>query len=147
VLLVDSNVWLALSILPHEHHTVCRDWLDSIPRGESLLFCRSTQQSFLRLLTNARVVSQYGQDPLTNFQAWREWDRLLGDGRIVFQAREPRGLDVYWREYAARDGASPKLWMDAYLAAFASSGGYQFVTTDTGFRQFEGLDLILLSDA
>ena len=43
--------------------------------------------------------------------------------------------------WAALSGAaSPKLWMDAYLAAFAIESGQQLVTTDTGFRQFKGLD-------
>jgi predicted nucleic acid-binding protein len=43
-----------------------------------------------------------------------------------------------------RHTGSRKLWMDAYLAAFALAGGYQMVTTDTAFRQFHGLDLMLL---
>lgn len=36
--------------------------------------------------------------------------------------------------------------MDAYLAAFAMAGGYRMVTTDRAFRQFQGLDLVLLGD-
>ncbi len=43
-----------------------------------------------------------------------------------------------------RSQASPKVWMDAYLAAFAVAGNYQFVTNDKAFRQFEGLDLVML---
>ena len=37
--------------------------------------------------------------------------------------------------------------MDAYLAAFAISGGMHLVTLDKDFRSFEsmGLDLLLLS--
>jgi hypothetical protein len=34
--------------------------------------------------------------------------------------------------------------MDAYLAAFAMSGQQQLVTTDKGFKQFKGLDLLVL---
>jgi predicted nucleic acid-binding protein len=34
--------------------------------------------------------------------------------------------------------------MDAYLAAFALTGGYRMVTTDAAFKQFGGLDLRLL---
>ena len=45
---------------------------------------------------------------------------------------------------AVRDTASPKLWMDAYLAAFALAGGYCMVTTDSACKQFRGLDLVLL---
>jgi predicted nucleic acid-binding protein len=35
--------------------------------------------------------------------------------------------------------------MDAYLAAFAITGGYQLVTTDKAFKQFKGLNLLILS--
>jgi predicted nucleic acid-binding protein len=35
--------------------------------------------------------------------------------------------------------------MDAYLAAFAMSGRYPLVTIDKAFRQFKGLDLLVLS--
>jgi predicted nucleic acid-binding protein len=38
-----------------------------------------------------------------------------------------------------------KLWADAYLAAFAMSAGHQLVTTDKGFKQFKGLDVLVLS--
>jgi predicted nucleic acid-binding protein len=34
--------------------------------------------------------------------------------------------------------------MDAYLAAFARAGGHRLVTTDRAFRQFSGVDLVLL---
>ncbi|MGB5880800.1 MAG: hypothetical protein WBH85_12285, partial [Thermoanaerobaculia bacterium] len=35
---------------------------------------------------------------------------------------------------------------DAYLAAFALTGGYRMVTTDADFKQFSGLDLELLGN-
>lgn len=70
---------------------------------------------------------------------------MIADDRIVLRSDEPAGLEAHWRTYAARESASPKLWMDAYLAAFAISDGYRMVTTDTAYRQFEGLDLHLLS--
>lgn len=34
--------------------------------------------------------------------------------------------------------------MDAYLAAFAIAGGFQFVTTDKDFKQFKGLNPVIL---
>ncbi|MBI3924942.1 MAG: hypothetical protein HY319_05325 [Armatimonadetes bacterium] len=37
-----------------------------------------------------------------------------------------------------------ELWMDAYLAAFAIAGGSRIVTTDFAFKQFPGLDLLIL---
>jgi predicted nucleic acid-binding protein len=39
---------------------------------------------------------------------------------------------------------APKLWSDAYLAAFAIAGGYQLVTFDRGFKQYANLTATLL---
>jgi uncharacterized protein len=142
--LCDSNVWLALALSGHVHHGAARDWLDTVDEPETILFCRATQQTLLRLLTNAAVLSPYGNPPLTNTEAWTAYEALIGDDRIVYVADEPQGLEPRWREFALRDAASPKLWMDAYLAAFAMTSSATMVTTDKAFDQFTGLDLILL---
>lgn len=57
---------------------------------------------------------------------------------------EPAGLERRWKRLAVRDSASPKLWMDAYLAAFALAGGHRLATTDAAFKQFSSLDLDLI---
>jgi len=95
-------------------------------------------------MTTAAVSASYGLPPLTNQQAWSTYETLLADDRVVFQPREPAGLEPIWRRYSERKTASSTLWMDAYLAAFARAGEYQFVTLDQGFKQFDGLDLVLL---
>jgi toxin-antitoxin system PIN domain toxin len=146
-MLVDSSVWVALALSPHAHHAVAREWFETIGEPQSVVFCRPTQQAFLRLMTNAAVFAPYGLQPLTNQQAWSAYEALLADDRIVFQAREPAGLEFRWRQLAVRGTASPKLWMDAYLAAFAQIGGYRMVTTDAAFKQFGGLDLVLLGSS
>jgi uncharacterized protein len=144
VWLCDNNVWLALALSGHVHQAVARDWLETVVQPASILFCRATQQAFLRLLSNTAVLAPYGNPPLTNQQGWAAYEALLADDRITFQAEEPAGLDRLWKEFALRETASPKLWMDAYLAAFAMAGGYRMVASDTAFRQFSGLDLVLL---
>jgi toxin-antitoxin system PIN domain toxin len=144
--LCDSNVWLALALSKHAHHAAARRWLEAVPDTGSVLFCRATQQTLLRLLTNASVLSPYGNPPLTNRQAWDAYEAFLADDRIAFRPEEPAGLEAHWRRFAVRGSASPKIWMDAHLAAFALAGGYRMVTTDAAFRQFRGLDLYLLGD-
>lgn len=144
MILCDSNVWLALALSKHAHHTAARDWLGTVEEPASVLFCRATQQSFLRLLTNPSVLAPYGNSPLTNREAWSAYEAFLADDRIAFRADEPVGVEPFWKELAARKTASPKLWMDAYLAAFARAGRYSMVTTDAAFRQFQGLDLLVL---
>lgn len=107
----DSNVWLALALSGHSHHTVAREWLETVEDPASVVLCRATQQSFLRLLTNSTVLGLYGNPPLTNREAWAVWEALLADDRIVFQADEPAELDSLWKQLAVRETASPKLWM------------------------------------
>jgi toxin-antitoxin system PIN domain toxin len=144
VVLCDSNVWLALALSKHALHTATREWLETVEEPASIFFCRATQQSFLRLLTNASVLGPYGNPPLTNRKAWSAYEAFLADDRIAFRADEPVGLESSWKDFAVRGTASPKLWMDAYLAAFALAGRYSMVTTDAAFRQFRGLDLQVL---
>ncbi len=146
MVLCDSNVWLALALSRHAHPAVAREWFESVEDPSSVFFCRATQQTFLRLLTNAAVLSPYGNPPLTNRQAWEAYEALLADDRIVFRVQEPAGLEAQWERFALRDTASPKIWMDAYLAAFALTGGHRMATTDAAFKQFRGLKLELLGN-
>jgi toxin-antitoxin system PIN domain toxin len=126
------------------HHHAARAWLDTVDEPGVIHFCRATQQSLLRLLTNRTVLGAYGNAPLTNAEAWSLYVALLADDRIAMTGQEPSGLESKWRTFAVRHSASPKVWMDAYLAAFAFTGGFELVTTDTDFRQYQGIDLRLL---
>lgn len=99
----------------------------------------------MRLLTNPKILAAYGNDPLSNSEAWKVYESLLSDFRINLKTKEPLGLEDYWRDYAVRDTCSGKLWMDAYLAAFARAAGLEMVTIDRGFQQFVGIELTLLA--
>lgn len=65
----------------------------------------------------------------------------------VREAVEPPATLSLFKRLADRETASPKIWMDAYLAAFAISGGFTLVTLDSDFSQYEaqGLSLQLLN--
>ena len=97
----------------------------------------------VRLLTTAEVLGRYGNPPLTNREAWEVYECFREDERITF-ANEPEGVEETWKVLAIRNTNSPKLWMDAYLAAFAIRSGFQMVTTDKAFSQFNGLDVLVL---
>lgn len=145
MLLCDTNVWLALALSRHVHHSAARAWLDTIEEAAAIHFCRATQQSFLRLLTDHTVLGAYGNAPLSNAEAWSAYAALLADERITMTDREPGGLELQWKTFAVHPSASPKVWMDAYLAAFAFTGGFSLVTTDSDFRQYKGVDLRLVT--
>lgn len=143
-MLCDTNVWLALSISGHVHHATAMGWFDAVTEPASVAFCRATQQSYLRLMTTAAVLGPHDHPPLTNAQAWTGYEALLADDRIISRDGEPAGLVRHWRHLATRGEASPKLWMDAYLAAFAIADHRALVTHDAAFGQFDGLELTLL---
>lgn len=141
--LADNNVWLALALTGHDFHESALHWFETIKQPGELLFCRSTQQSFLRLLTTSAVLSPFGNAALTNQKAWTLYQGILANPRIGFAA-EPADVEHHWKRLAPRKSASPKVWMDAYLAAFAIAGQYRLVTIDAAFVQFDDLDLVLL---
>ena len=117
--------------------------MDGENEPDSLCFCRSTQQSFLRLLTTAGIMNVYGNAALSNKDAWGTYEAFIADDRIVFQS-EPPGLNTIWKKLATRHTSSPKLWMDTYLAAFAMAAGAHLITTDKAFNQFPGLDTLVI---
>ena len=136
--LIDTNVWLAAIFDSHVHHQAARNWIDQAV--EPLAFCRSTQISFLRLVTSKAV---FGPEALTNREAQKLLLSLLDDDRI-FLAKEPSDLEKLWFQYTAKNARSPSLWMDAYLAAFAVRHGFQIVTFDNGFHQLSGVKIRML---
>lgn len=142
--LCDSNVLLAFVAANHPHHALARKWFQSLGPGKSVGLCRATQLSFLRLLTTEAVLKQ---DTQTNAQAMAVWSVLAGHPRCEFLFNEPATLEPRWSEWACPDKASPKVWMDVFLAAFAAGHGLTLVTFDRGFESYRkrGLDLLLLS--
>ena len=142
--LPDVNVWLALSLSGHSHNQAARKWLDNETESSSIFFTRSTQQGLVRLLTTKAVLAPYGIPALANVGAWEVLDKLLADDRISF-ADEPKGVEATWKAFALLQGSSPKLWMDAWLAAFALQAKLQLVTIDKAFMQFQGLDMQILT--
>ena len=69
---------------------------------------------------------------------------MVGTGATGFVA-EAEGLERRWREYASSRTYSPKVWTDAYLAAFASSAGLTMVTFDRAIASFPGSRPLVLA--
>ena len=146
--LVEPSVWLAAVFPTHPFHPLARQCLQRATPAEPAVFCRSSQQSFLRLASTPTLLKAYGATGLTNRDALIALGALMALPQVS-ESEEPPGTFALWQRIAARDSASPKLWMDAYLAAFAISGGLRLVSLDQEFKNFvpHGLDLNLLLDA
>ncbi len=126
--LVDVGVWLAAVWGRHVHQPVATDWIGK--ETDDIAFCRVTQMGLLRLLSNPAIM---GEDAINRSQAWRIYDQLWADERVVW-ADEPAELNAVWRAISARDDKSHKLWTDDYLAAFAQASEATLVTLDRNVR-------------
>jgi toxin-antitoxin system PIN domain toxin len=143
--LVDTNVWIALTFDSHPGHQAATAAIAAATENRPAVFCRATQQSFLRLVSTPALTRQYGAGGMTNDDALELLDRFMAAPIVAYQD-EPAGLFPLWRSLAARPTAGPRVWMDAYLAAFAIAGGLQIMTLDHDFMSFAhaGLDLLIL---
>lgn len=120
----DVNVWLALASPEHVHHGIAAQWWEEATG--SIGFSRITQLGFLRLMTTPAAMDG---KPLTMAEAWGVHDRLFEDERVVFVS-EPAGVETGFRQLSSAGVASPKLWTDAWLLAFAKAAEGTVITFD-----------------
>ena len=137
--LLDANVWLALAAEAHSHHEPAKGYWER-QAAPVAAFCRITQMSFLRLLTNKTVM---GAHVLSPSAAWRKSAEFLALPEVQLLS-EPHGLDERWKAFSETERFSANLWTDAYLAAFAKCARLRLVTFDKGFSRFEDLNCLIL---
>ncbi|MEI8283187.1 MAG: TA system VapC family ribonuclease toxin [Armatimonadota bacterium] len=140
---MDSSVWLAFALEGHLDHDKAQDFFDVNSEPNSLLFCRATQQSFLRLITTASILRAYNESPLSNALAWQFYENIESLPNVGF-AQESVELNSVWRSFSSLNTTSPKVWMDSYLAAFAIAHDHTLVSFDKDFAQYQNLKLRLL---
>jgi predicted nucleic acid-binding protein len=80
---------------------------------------------------------------LTNQSALSALDDLMALSTVAYR-EEPVGLLPVWRRLGALPSASTKIWMDAYLAAFADAGQLELITFDRAFAQFAGINITIV---
>ena len=83
-----------------------------------------------------------GGVPLTNTEAWDVYDGFLADSRVRVFPELP-ALDDLFRSQSSLRQASPKVWVDAYLAAHAAANEAILVTFDQAFTNY-GIDCLIL---
>jgi uncharacterized protein len=134
----DVNVWFALAVADHPHNQSAIAWWNE--ESSLIGFSRVTQLGLLRLLTTGAAM---GGRPLTNEEAWEVYDEFLADSRVrVFS--ELLALEELFRSRSAVRQASPKLWVDVYLAAHAAATEATLVTFDQAFASY-GVECRILS--
>jgi len=129
--LPDINVWLALGLPDHPHHDrALTYWENGLVHRA--VFCRITALGMVRLLTNNTVM---GGEPLSPGNAWSAYQRFALLPEVDF-VTEPAGVEEQLATLVAADAVTPRLWTDAYLAAFALAGGLRIISFDSDFRRF-----------
>ena len=136
----DINVWIALTIDRHVHHSRAMGWFESVGGSGRLFFCRFTQMGLLRLLTLEAVMGQ--KEVMAQTEAWKAYDRWLEDERVGF-LDEPSEIEAAFRGLTRSVQAAPKDWADSYLAAFATAAHLTLVTFDRAFSN-KARQLVLL---
>lgn len=119
-------MWLALTYEQHVHNPIAMEWYESLNSSVTLVFCRHTQLGLFRLLSTEIVMKQ---DVLKQAQCWQVYDPWVESG-LAFVAQDPPGLEAEMRGRSTEGLVSPKIWADAYLAAFAVAGNLTLVTMD-----------------
>ena len=145
--LIDANVWIAVSFEAHDQHVLAKRFFATTSLSRPALLCRATEQSWLRLLTTPALHRRYDSLPVSNRDALIMLSDTLELPNVRLVEVEPSGVRALWQRLAAIPSASPKVWMDAYLAAFTIRHDVEFVTLDRDFKNFEkdGLKLQLLT--
>jgi|SRR5579863_1887107 len=129
--LPDINVWVALNHDRHAHHPAADRWYRSLPDDSLIAFCRQTQLGLFRVLSTPAVM---GDEALTLRACWQIFGRWAGTGQVRW-AIEPPELEEALRARTTANSIAPKVWTDAYLAAFAETANLTLVTFDKALAE------------
>ena len=83
-----------------------------------------------------------GNDVLSSREAWKTYQAMRDDERIQFY-EEPFTLEPECRKLTNQSQPTPKVWTDAYLAAFARAASMQLVTLDRAVLSIANDTLVL----
>jgi len=135
VILVDANLLLYARLSSFDQHVAAHRWLDDRLNGRaSVGLAWPSLLAFVRICANPRIFPH----PLSVDQAWlqvREWLALPSTwcpGPTELHEQCLAGL-------IEGQNLSPKLVMDAHLAALAIEHGLILCSADRDFQRFEGL--------
>ena len=93
--LIDTSVWVASVFSHHPAHERAQHELGRATSKKPAYFCRSTQQSFLRLITTPLLLRQYNVEDFTNRAALMTF-QLLNERPEVAEIYEPTDTLLLW---------------------------------------------------
>ena len=138
--LLDIIVWVALANPDHIHHAAAQTYWHRTAR-DNLWFCRHTMIGMMRLLCQPAFMNQRVLTPTQAFEAYQHTRAQTRVGMLVDVA----DLETVWLDLAKKVQWPPRMWPDAYLAAFAIAGNLRLTSFDGDFSRFPGLDWLHLT--
>ncbi len=138
--LLDINVWVALGDANHSHHRTAQTYWAG-PSHDQLWFCRHTALGFKRLMCQPAML---GERVLTIVQAFEAYQVIRKQARVDLML-DPPDLESAWVALALQSPWPPRMWPDAYLAAFAITANLRLVSFDRDFSKFAGLNWLHLT--
>ncbi len=135
MILVDANLLLYARFTSYDEHPLAHRWLDEqLNSTHGVALSWPSLLAFLRLATNPRFFPW----PLSMDDAWRqvrEWLALP-----TTRVPSPTSAHVEVLDSLVQGaGLTPKLVMDAHLAALAIEHGLVLASADADFARFPGL--------
>ena len=98
----------------------------------------------MRLITTQSVAQKFHSHILSNQEAITILKKWLNLPEIQYMATEPEGTFNLWQKLSSSPFPSPKVWMDAYIAAIAIQAKLPLVTFDKGFEAYTSAGLQLV---
>lgn len=136
---LDVNAWVTLSTPVHPDHVRAnRYWANEA--ADVVAFGRTTALGLVRVTTGKHAV---GGTPLTLPHAWAVYRQWREESFVIF-LEDPPAVEEILHTFIENLNLTPRLWTDAYLAAFAVAGNLRLVTFDKDFERFPGLNLLRL---
>ena len=93
--LFDTHVWLAAIFPTHPSHATAQQALQQTTPAQPAVWCRSTQQSFLRLAFTPALHKAYGAERMTNRNALVVLDALQALPQVALRDESP-GVFSLW---------------------------------------------------
>lgn len=140
---LDANIWVAATFPGHSHHGPAMDFLYERSYHDPAWLSSKTSIAWMRLVSTNAISSYYNSPEFSNKAALEILNGWLKQPEIQYMDKEPDGTFEKWKQLSSSPLPSPKIWMDAYIAAIAIEANLPLVTFDKGFQAYaaQGLQL------
>ena len=141
MILWDVNLWIYAFRQDSPNHAAAKEVLYTDLDGPEVVgFSPAVASSFLRIVTNREIFTQ----PSNSAESWDFIGFLEAHPNTRHVLFDDMAFGIF-KHLSFIRGSTGNLVPDVFLAALAVRHNCTFIAYDTGFKQYAGLDLRLLS--